>query len=93
MAKISVEQICKIPSLLKEGYTISAIGRLYDVNPVAIRYIIQAEKWKDYTSEVVGTIERCPGCGGKVVNDLEACLVCELRNKPKKTAIAPKLVF
>ena len=74
--KITPTQICQIPELLKQGESISGIARTLGVTAAAIRSVILEEKWKRYTNEPRGMIDRCPDCGTMVVDDTKPCMTC-----------------
>ena len=93
--KLSEAQIRQIPKLLEQGYTISAIARMFGVTPAAVRSVIVEEKWKRYTDEPPGEPDRCPDCGAMVLDDTEPCRGCvvkrlkECQSPPQKPPLTP----
>lgn len=77
-SKLTPEQVCQVPELRREGHTRSAIARMFGVTPAAIRNVILEERWKRYSDEPAGKPDRCPDCGGMVVDDTKPCLHCEM---------------
>lgn len=77
MGKLTQEQICQVPILVEE-LGISGVARKFDVSPPAIRYVIDHQLWKQYSNEI-GHPDRCPDCGGLVLNDMEPCPLCSTR--------------
>ena len=80
LRKLTPEQICQVPKLREAGKNNSEIAREFGVTPANIRRIVEEKTWLRHqeTDEEPGKPDRCPDCGGMVVNDLEPCLRCSL---------------
>jgi len=80
--RLTEEQVLEVPELLNQGVSISAIARKFGVSGSSIRRIIAEKVWLRG-----GKPDRCPDCGGLVLDDSRPCLKCETdANKSRRRA-------
>ncbi len=71
------EQLCRIPALRKDGRNIQEIAAEIGSSVNDVRDAIVSKAWERYYEEP-GHPDRCPDCGGMVMDDTQPCAYCSL---------------